>query len=145
MSKGPSIIDIFGLAVFPAAFLGPVAFYLLIRWHARRRLAEILGLPPELVTTRINRTFPKALIQAAEKIAREAPLPPDEPPLRNGDRCFLLGDLDVKGSGPLMVVETDATHVVVAWDNGCQELKMSRAIVRRVKGGELVRPTKVAV
>ena len=129
------------LSVFPALAL----FYRVICWHARRRLAEIQGFPFELVTTQRNRTFPKALIQAAEKIARETPLAPDEPPLFIGDRCLLLGDIDVKKAGPLTVTDCNATHVVVAWEDGCQELKMSRAIVRRARYGDFVRPSRVPV
>lgn len=128
------------VSVFPALWL----FYRAISWHARRRLADIQGIPGELVTTRINRTFPKALLKAAEKVARESALPPDEPPLRSGDRCLLLGDIDINGAGPLMVVDTDETHVVVAWDDGCQEVKMPRAVVRRCIGGERVSTAKIS-
>lgn len=102
-------------------------------WHGQKRLREMRGFPEELFTTKPNFTFQKQLLRAAEKIALEETIPPDEPPLAIGDQCLLLGDLVVEGSGLLTVVDGDETEVVVSWDDGYQEKKLSRAIVRRYR------------
>ena len=99
--------------------------------HARKRLVEIRCDPPDLVTTKPNRTFPKPLIGAAEKIAREEQIPSDEPPLAVGDECALLGDLSVGDHYLLLVVDADETDVLVSWDDGHQEHRLPRSIVRR--------------
>jgi hypothetical protein len=104
--------------------------------HARYRLRQLKDEPlDELFTTRKNRTFPKELLRAAEKLEAQDPTPHDFPPLDVGDECRL-----VHGIGPvMMVVETNEREVIASWDDGYQEHKFSRTIVRRHRPAELVR------
>lgn len=129
-----------GIWAFPAVMLAIAAGWAIFGWlislHARRRLAEIQGLPPELVTTKRNFDIPKALLRAAERIARETPLAADCPPLRVGDQCLLLGEVTLQKVGVMTVVECNATDVIVAWDDGNQEKRLSREILRRYRPPE---------
>lgn len=131
-------LDVAGILFMASLFAICGLFFLLMGLHARKRLAEIRGDLPDLVTTRRNRTFSKPLLWAAERVAREDRLPPDEPPLVVGDECRL-----VCGIGPvLLVVDVDRSNVVASWDEGSQEHVFPRTLVRRYKPDEPVRPRK---
>lgn len=126
------------------ALLVPFLFMWAVTWHAKRKLIETGINPPfDLKTTRHNRTFPKPLLKAAEKVARDENIPPDDPPLAIGDECMLLGDLVINGVGVMTVVDENDTHVVAAWDDGYQEHKFSREIVRRCPPDQPARKRKV--
>jgi hypothetical protein len=108
--------------------------------HARKRLRELRCDPPlELQPTKPNKTFPKLWVLAGERIAQKDGTPPDEPPLDVGDQCIFISE-----TGPIMlVVDANETHVITSWDDGWQERKFSRTVVRRWKPDELVKPRKV--
>src|SRR5687767_9935727 len=120
-------------------FAGILATFGLICLHARKRLRELRGDPPlDLVATKPNKTFPKLWIVAGERVAESEGVPPDDPPLHVGDECIFISD-----TGPtMMVVDANETHVVTSWDEGAQERKFPRTVVRRWKPDELVRPRK---
>lgn len=130
-----------GLLIYAGILLGLIGFGVLISLHARNRLADIQGVPRELVTTRRNLSIPKPLLKAAQKVAMEESLPPDVPPLDIGDECLLLGEITLKSVGVMTVVDCNDTDVVVAWDDGNQETKLSREIVRRHRPKDLTRKT----
>lgn len=105
---------------------------LLFGQHAQRRLADLRGEPPaELVRTK-PRALPKELLTAAERVEKENPTPPDDPPLGIGDECYLL---DGNEPAPMLVVAVNDTHVVASWAEGSIEQKFARTIVRRYKHG----------
>lgn len=119
------------------AFAVMTAFLTAATYHAGERLKQLRDEPPEeLFTTRKNRSFPKELLRAAEGLEAQEPTPPDNPPLAVGDECQF-----VHGIGPVMlVVDANEREVIGSWDDGCQEHKFSRAIVRRWRPAELVKP-----
>jgi hypothetical protein len=128
-----------GLLLVAAQFGGFLLFFILMGMHARKRLRELSDDPPlDLVTTKPNRTFPKPLVRASAKVARDELVPSDDPPLQIGDECTLVG-----GVGPVMtVVDGNHTDIVASWDDGQQEHNFSREAVRRYRPDELVRPRK---
>jgi hypothetical protein len=131
-----------GLGIYLAVIAAIVLFVAAVSLHARRRLRQLRDEPPaELFTTRKNLSFPKELLRAAQRLEAQEPTPSDSPPLRMGDECQF-----VHGIGPVMlVVEANDQEIIGSWDEGCQEHKFPRSIVRRFRRPELVmKPSKVS-
>lgn len=127
------------------ALFGILGTFLLICLHARKRLRDLSDDPPlYMKTTRPNRTFPKPLLRGIARAEKLDPTPPDDPPLRIGEECRLVRGIgDDINFGPVMTVVDASDHAVItAWDDGCQEHNFPRALVRRYKPDELVRPAK---
>jgi len=112
------------MAVFLASFCGVLC---LMVYHAGRRLEGMGHLPPEPVTTKRNRTFPRELIQAARRVAFDIGAGDLNPPLQVGEECQLIGYV-----GPIMtVVDASEEVIVAAWDGGHQEHNFDRYILVR--------------
>jgi hypothetical protein len=128
------------LILLSVAFAGSTAFLIAATYHAEGRLRQLRGEPrEELFTTRKNRSFPKELLRAAERLEAQEPTPADNPPLTIGDECQF-----VHGIGPvMMVVDANEREVIGSWEDGYQEHKFPRSIVRRYRPSELVKKHKV--
>jgi hypothetical protein len=124
---------------FLIGLAGILATFGLICLHARKRLRELSDEPPlDLLPTKPNRTFPKLWVVAGQSVAEKEGIPPDDPPLQIRDECIFISE-----TGPVMlVVDANATDVVTSWDEGAQERKFPRSVVRRWKPDELVRPRR---
>jgi hypothetical protein len=124
------------LMVVAVGVVGFAVFFGLIGLHARRRLRELSDDPPlYLVTSKPNRTFTKPWRMAGELIAKSGDIPPDDPPLNVGEDCVFIS-----WTGPvMMVVDANDTHVITSWDEGMQEHKFPRRLVRRWAPDELVK------
>lgn len=119
------------------ALATPALLCIVLHLHARRVLArQDDGLPAELFTTRRNRTYNKPFLQALARVEKRYPTPADNPPLAVGDECRLVHVV----SPVMLVVDANDDAVVASWDEGCQEHRFDRLLVRRYRPPETVRP-----